>query len=34
MFSGRIGILTFAMAVGKKRKKSHISRPTDKLMIG
>lgn len=34
MFSGRIGILTFAMAVGQRRKKTYISRPTDRLMIG
>lgn len=34
MFTGRIGILTFAMALGERKKKSLISRPSEKIIIG
>ncbi len=34
MYAGRVGILTLALALGKKRKVDNIRRPLDSLMIG
>lgn len=34
MYAGRVGILTLALALGKKRKVDSIRRPLDSLMIG
>lgn len=34
MFMGRIGILTFAMALGEKKVQAPIARPVEKIMLG
>ncbi|MGN1097917.1 MAG: TrkH family potassium uptake protein [Clostridia bacterium] len=33
MFAGRIGLLTFAMVIGEKKKKAPVARPTEKIML-